>query len=436
MKLDTKNEPPQYQNEKFFKTALENGLRDMSVDIKKIIFAQSSGGGENYCSKIYRARALYRSSKRQLDEELALIVKTIVITPATQFLEELAVYLREKIFYFDVLGRLEVLIGDRSKFGPKCLYTTRDPVQTIVLDDLTQYGFKLASRQNGRDEAHCVVLLQKLAKFHASSMVLLEKDPCIREHFTTGMLDEQYICTNQRFINFMTLQLRTLADVVSKWVGFEAIAIKLYRHCDNITENLVKTGRAIPGELTVLNHGDLWVNNFMYKYDAEDPGKPTDVVFIDFQTSFFGSPGCDINFFLNSSVQLNVLVNRRDFLVRTYHQTLRNALERMHYEHIPTLHGIQVEIRVRDLYGFFSSYAFLPMVAMRKEDSCDNSIEALTDYEFARKKVQLMFSSNPRTTETLRYAIKHRKRYKYSLVAFYIFGTFIGYWFNVVFVVL
>ncbi|XP_036320279.1 uncharacterized protein LOC118734677 [Rhagoletis pomonella] len=406
MKLEIPNEPPQYLNEQFFKAALEDGLRDMRIDIKKIIFAESNGGGENYCSKIYRARALYRSSKRQLDEELALIVKSIAITPATQFLEELAVYLREKIFYFDVLGRLEVLIGDGSKFGPKCFYTTREPIQTIVFDDLTQYGYKLASRQNGLDEVHCIVILKKLGKFHATSMVLVEKDPSVREHFTTGMLDEHYIRTNQRFIDFMTLQLRTLADVVAKWPGYESIAVKLHRHCDDIKENLVATGQRNPGELTVLNHGDLWVNNFMYKYDAEDTTKPIDAIFLDFQNSFYGSPGCDINFFLNSSVQLDVLVNRRDFLVRTYYQALRDSLEHMHYDHIPTLHELEAEIRARELYGFFSSYAFLPMVAMRKEDSCDNSIEAMTDQDFARKKVQLMFSSNPRTTETLRYALK------------------------------
>ncbi|XP_039962258.1 uncharacterized protein LOC120775922 [Bactrocera tryoni] len=406
MKLETKSEPPQYLNEQFFKTALEDGLRDMRVDIKKIIFAESNGGGENYCSKIYRAKALYRSSKRQLDEELALIVKSIAITPATQFLEELAVYLREKIFYFDVLGRLEVLIGDGAKFGPRCFYTTREPIQTIVFDDLTQYGYKLASRQNGLDEEHCVVILQKLGKFHATSMVLMEKDPSVREHFTTGMLDEHYIRTNERFIHFMSLQLRTLAEVVAKWPGYEAIAVKLHRHCDNIKENLVITGQPKPGEITVLNHGDLWVNNFMYKYEEKDATKPIDAIFLDFQNSFFGSPGCDINFFLNSSVQLDVLVNRRDFLVRTYYEALRSSLEHMHYEHIPTLHDIEMEIRARELYGFFSSYAFLPMVAMRKEDSYDNSIEALSNQEFARKKVQQMFSSNPRTTDTLRYAVK------------------------------
>lgn len=108
----------------------------------------------------------------------------------------------------------------------------------------------------------------------------LLQEPSVREHFTTGMLDENYIRTNERFINFMTLQCRTLANVVSKWPGYELLAEKLHRHCDNIKENLVTTGRPLPGEITVLNHGDLWVNNFMYKYDDEQPTKPIDAIFV------------------------------------------------------------------------------------------------------------------------------------------------------------
>lgn len=48
-------------------------------------------------------------------------------------------------------------------------------MQTIVFDDLTQYGYKLANRQKGLNEEHCLIILKKLAKFHAASMVLLEK---------------------------------------------------------------------------------------------------------------------------------------------------------------------------------------------------------------------------------------------------------------------
>lgn len=65
-----------------------------------------------------------------------------------------------------------------------------------------------------------------------------------------------------------------------------------------------------------------------------------------------------------------------------------------------------MEITSRELYGFFASYSFLPMIAMRKEDSYDINLETLASKEFATKKVKLMFSSNHRTTDTLRYTLK------------------------------
>lgn len=57
----------------------------------------------------------------------------------------------------------------------RCFFTSREPIQTIVFDDLNQYGYKLANRQNGLNEEHCVVILKKLAKFHAASMILIER---------------------------------------------------------------------------------------------------------------------------------------------------------------------------------------------------------------------------------------------------------------------
>lgn len=48
-------------------------------------------------------------------------------------------------------------------------------MQTIVFDDLTQYGYRLASRQDGLDEVHCKVTLEKLGKFHAASMVMAQQ---------------------------------------------------------------------------------------------------------------------------------------------------------------------------------------------------------------------------------------------------------------------
>lgn len=119
MILDSNLDIPKYLNKDFFKTALEEGLREKNVDIKEIVFGEFNGGGENYCSNIYRASVLYNSSNFQVDKEVALIVKSIYISPATQFLDDLAVFLKEKVFYYDVLGKLEILTGSNCKFGAK-----------------------------------------------------------------------------------------------------------------------------------------------------------------------------------------------------------------------------------------------------------------------------------------------------------------------------
>jgi len=40
-------------------------------------------------------------------------------------------------------------------------------------------------------------------------------------------------------------------------------------------------------ELSVLNHGDFWCNNFMFKY--KDDSEVEDVCFVDFQLPKFGN---------------------------------------------------------------------------------------------------------------------------------------------------
>lgn len=103
---------------------------------------------------------------------------------------------------------------------------------------------------------------------------------------------------------------------------------------------------------------------------------------------------------------MDVLVHRRDFLIKSYYETFSDTLKNMHFNDIPTLRDLKKELLSHELYGFFSSYAFLPMVAMMKEDSLDNSIEALANKDFAAKKVKIMFTSNPRTIDTLKYTLK------------------------------
>ncbi|XP_037932008.1 uncharacterized protein LOC119666802 [Teleopsis dalmanni] len=167
---------PAYLDNEFFTTALEEGLREAKINITEINFEWGSNPGDNYCSCIYRVVVLYErlSGEYNQKEQLNLIVKSIPITKETQFLEDVGVFIKEKIIYTDILPRLEIL-GQDFKFGANCYYTIKSPTQTIVFDDLQVDGFKLAARQDGLDWHHSLLLLQQLGKFHATSMVLARK---------------------------------------------------------------------------------------------------------------------------------------------------------------------------------------------------------------------------------------------------------------------
>lgn len=126
MKIEKNNiDVPLHLNEKFFNETLENGLHKNHIIIDNIIFEMGSETGENYCSKIYRVKIQYyekiitkSSTITSSLKNISLIIKSIPINEANDFLNHLNVFLKEKIMYLDVLPKIETLVN-HSKFGAK-----------------------------------------------------------------------------------------------------------------------------------------------------------------------------------------------------------------------------------------------------------------------------------------------------------------------------
>ncbi|XP_034099229.2 uncharacterized protein LOC117564519 [Drosophila albomicans] len=388
---------PEYLNEGFFVDALEKGLRESKVTLHEINFEWGSNPGDNYCSAIYRVLlnfARWADGKELTEREnLSLIVKTIPISKETQFLEDVKVFIKEKQTYTDILPRLDIL-SDGSKFGAKYYHSITKPVQTIVFNDLKVDGFKVASREAGLDWNHASLVLQQLAKFHATSMVLAQKDPEIVRHYHSGMLSEETLLKSDTYDNMFNGLLKGLIQATSKWPGYEKITKDLQRLSDDFRNILVKAAKQQPDDrYVVLNHGDMWTNNFMYAYDDKSkPETPTRAIFVDFQLPFFGSPGCDLNFFLNTSIKLDLNKNRREELIKVYYQAFKEALEYARYEKIPSYEDLLWELRNREIFGMFGLFAFLPMVTIPKELAADSTIENMNNEAFKAKRMEAIFS--------------------------------------------
>lgn len=163
---------PEYMNIDFFKAILEEGLNIINGKCSRIVFEMGSGAGDNYCSSIYRVKLVFKCNDEE--EELSVIIKCVPITETTKFLENIGVYIVEKSMYQDVIPRMEILL-DKSHFGAKMYYAQRQPIYTLVFEDLKVSGFTTAVRQDLLDEEHIKMVLTKLAQFHATSMVLAYK---------------------------------------------------------------------------------------------------------------------------------------------------------------------------------------------------------------------------------------------------------------------
>lgn len=156
---------------------------------------------------------------------------------------------------------LKPIGGDKNLF-PKAIAVDRLR-QVLVLEDLALKRFVMADRKVGLDEQHVKMSLVKLANFHAASMVLLASDPEIFKKFEVGMFSRK----TSAFHDFFGSNMDALINEVSSWDGYEAYAAKLKNLRPKLFENSFKVFDNEPGDMKVLIHGDLWLNNLMFNYD-------------------------------------------------------------------------------------------------------------------------------------------------------------------------
>jgi len=155
--------------------------------------------------------------------------------------------------------------GEFQPFTARCLYYhSLPPAPAILLDDLKEQGFRLADRTVGLDMQHCLLVMKAIAQSHAASAVLHFKDPQIFKPFKEGIYRE-----SQRKMIEITYQgiLKSLAKEVEKWPLFsDLFASKLHRAADNSVEFLIKFLQRDDDDFNVFIHGDLWINNIMFRY--------------------------------------------------------------------------------------------------------------------------------------------------------------------------
>jgi aminoglycoside phosphotransferase (APT) family kinase protein len=155
------------------------------------------------------------------------------------------------------------------------------------------------------------------------------------------------------FIVFSNIVAAFVANVKS-WPGYEKYSEVLDKwDYSKAVMSFIKVVEPMRNGFRVLNHGDMWVNNFMFKYDE---GNLTDVQFIDYQLSFWGSPANDLLYFFISSIRDEDKLQNFDNLMDFYHRELVSSLKKLDYQKsIPTLAELHIDLLEKGSFGKSSS---------------------------------------------------------------------------------
>ncbi|KAI8122125.1 hypothetical protein CVS40_7024 [Lucilia cuprina] len=389
-------------NEELIKCALlnyHNSNNSSAFKIKACEFKLSPANGENFCSEIYLVKVKYEINGNV--EQKSLIAKILI--------PEIADLGSNEFLMLNTIlpGMEQCLTGaeNDNKLHAKCLLSESDKEEFYILENLNSLGYYCADRCKGLDYEHAEIVIKKIAKFHAASMIYAKKFPDIVQSLLNSGFEKGACDEVSQVITYGGFEY--VSDMIKNWPTYENLSQKvrsIIPKYNGLAYEVVNSKNSI---FNVINHGDLWVNNFLYKY-SEDKGRPTDVLFIDFQNCFWGSCGVDINWFLNSSLELKVLSEKRLQLIECYYEALTATLKKENYPQleIPSKEDVLMEIKRCEFIGFYIALCEFPMFALERCKSQGFDNNTFTQPE-KMNEIRILMYDNPRVKDTLAYSLKY-----------------------------
>lgn len=246
---------PEFLDKNYLKNVLQKHEKTEVINVKEFSCVPAIAAGNNYASMILRANVKY--TKHGNHAEKSLIIKTSVLDPEmAKSIKEYGIYQREVLMYDRILPQFHALLesfGDHEKlFSPAIHVDAKN--STIIFEDLKELGFTVANRLTGVNQNHVDLVLRKIAKFHACSMVLLENgDEDFREFRKPPFMDDE---SSKHYFDGMC---QAFLDQVRTWPGYEKYVEKFEKVREWLPNEAINVYRETIHPVRVLSHGDLWV---------------------------------------------------------------------------------------------------------------------------------------------------------------------------------
>lgn len=200
----------------------------------------------------------------------------------------------------------------------------------IILEFLKDYQV-MSSQNLVFDFEHFKIAAKTLAIFHASSLIFKSQTgEKVSDCFGKILLETSYPDTEGN------IRRRGVDCAINAFIGMIKI-IPQYKNSPKLNEIIEKFPSTIrrifdfvqPSKeyKNVVSHGDLWANNFMFKYDSEN--KPITCKLVDFQLARLSPPALDLVQFVHVNSTEEFRIKYLNDVINTYLSSLENELMRL-----------------------------------------------------------------------------------------------------------
>ncbi|CAH1406816.1 unnamed protein product [Nezara viridula] len=226
--------------------------------------------GENYTSTILRVTAKVVLGNGRLAKKSFIMKQILTGGEAGDWFKENNVAKEESHVYCVIHKNMNYLMEEFEDTDETlwCNFIHYDPKELIiVLEDLKVSGYSVVPRQKGMDLDHAILSLRGLGRYHGMAKVLEERGIISKDDYKPNSL-----LTDVKVIkSFLHAGILHTSRVMLQCWGqdWEEVGKKLIISFEDFYEKYKNLVKYEESEFTVLNHGDCWSNNMMFKYDFQ-----------------------------------------------------------------------------------------------------------------------------------------------------------------------
>ncbi|XP_014291754.1 uncharacterized protein [Halyomorpha halys] len=352
----------------------------------------TGNAGDNYMSTVFRYTVSLLDSNNNADKKELLVKKLPSNIAWREALGCELAFRNEAIAYDVIIPSMKKFRSEDNLAFPMCFHAS---VEYTILEDLKPLGFKMVDRRLGLDLIHAKLALKELGRFHGTSLAMKHSQPEVFADLSSKV--HEIIFLPEKKDSFGPHIIESINKAVLALKVFRASGTDLFANSINKLQRLKQSAFESlmelvqrKGPLSVICHGDFYLNNIMYKYN--ESGDVSDIMIIDFQAFRVASLSLDLLYFLTSSLRPGVMSSHFEELMETYHSSLNEQLKKF----APTapevsLKEIHEELKSHSAYGLLMGFLVLPAVTALPGNAMDiEKMEACSAEEQFEKNIDML----------------------------------------------